>query len=125
MGIDTEFVAMVGVKKEYNWLKCYKSKNDKDYTYDLENGDIYTTHVVFKDYLPDDYNVYRDSMCGEYTCIGKLLTKPVEYLDEIRGINISVDDLQKYIDEVYSTLETVKLKVDKEDIKLFVFTHFS
>lgn len=125
MSVDVKFVTLVGVKKEYNWVEIYESKNDPDYIYDLEHNDINAVHVVFKDYLPDGYISLRDSMCGEYSCIGKALINVNEYMDEIGSISLTQDILQKHIDEVYEELKNQKLNINKEDIELHIFTHFS
>ena len=53
MGVDTEFVAIVGIKKDYDFIRCYNSKNDTDYEFDIKDG---TTkkfkNITFSDYLP-------------------------------------------------------------------------
>ena len=58
-------------------------------------------------------------------CIGKLLNKPAEYIDEIRAIELDNETLNKYIDEVYEELIALGIKIDKKDVKLHSFVHFS
>ena len=124
MGVDTEFVVMIGVKKDYDFIRCYKSKNDPDYEFDTEDG---TTkkfeNITFLDYLPPDYKVYSDVMCCLYSCIGKVLDSS-EYIDEIRSLSFNSEELQKHIDEVYEELNNL-IRCKKEDIKLYIFVHFS
>lgn len=124
MGVDTEFVAMIGVKKDYDFIRCYNSKNDPDYEFDTEDG---TTkkfeNITFLDYLPPKYKVYSDGMCCLYSCIGKVLDSS-EYIDEIRSLSFNSEELQKHIDEVYEELNNL-ISCKKEDIKLHIFIHFS
>lgn len=124
MGVDTEFVVMVGVKKDYDFIRCYNSKNDPDYEFDTEDG---TTkkfeNITFLDYLPPKYKVYSDEMCCLYSCIGKVLDSS-EYIDEIRSLSFNSEELQKHIDEVYEELNSL-ISCKKEDIKLYIFIHFS
>ena len=124
MGVDTEFVVMVGVKKDYDFIRCYNSKNDPDYEFDTEDG---TTkkfeNITFLDYLPPKYKVYSDGMCCRYSCIGKVLDSS-EYIDEIRNLSFNSEELQKHIDEVYEELNNL-ISCKKEDIKLYIFIHFS
>ena len=124
MGVDTEFVALIGVKKDYDFIRCYNSKNDPDYEFDTEDD---TTkkfeNITFLDYLPPKYKVYSDEMCCRYSCIGKVLDSS-EYIDEIRSLSFNSEELQKHIDEVYEELNNL-ISCKKEDIKLYIFIHFS
>lgn len=125
MGVDTEFVVMIGLKKDYDFVKSYNSKNDFEYRDSVECGYINKyDNVVFRDYLPPEYRVYSDDMSCLYSCIGKVLDTS-EYLDEIVSISLSIADLQKQIDEVYTELLNLGIKCDKEDIKFYSFVHFS
>lgn len=124
MGVDTEFIAMIGIKKDYDFIKCYKNKNDSDYEYDTKYNKIDKyKNITFKDYFPPNYNVYRDGMCCLYSCIGKVLDSS-EYIDEIRSLSFNSEELQKHIDEVYEELNNL-ISCKKEDIKLHIFVHFS
>lgn len=125
MGVDTEFVAMIGIKSDYNFVTDYPSKN-LSYIEDLNNGELERfKNVVFTDRLPEGYAVYSDGMCLEYSAIGKLLVYPTEYLDEIRNIDISFPDFETMQLEVYKELRDLGLDVLLTDIKLHIFIHFS
>lgn len=125
MGVDTEFVAMIGIKSDYNFVTDYPSKN-LSYIEDLNNGELERfKNVVFADRLPEGYTVYSDGMCLEYSAIGKLLAHPTEYLDEIRNIDISFQDFETMQLEVYKELRDLGLDVLLTDIKLHIFIHFS
>ena len=124
MGVDTEFVALIGVKKDYDFIRCYNSKNDPDYEFDTEDGITKKfENITFLDYLPPKYKVYSDGMCCRYSCIGKVLDSS-EYIDEIRNLSFNSEELQKHIDEVYEELNNL-ISCKKEDIKLYIFVHFS
>lgn len=125
MGVDTEFVAIVGIKKDYDFIICYNSKNDPDYEFDTKDDTIKKfENITFSDYLPLKYKVYSDGMCCLYSCIGKVLDSS-EYIDEIRSMSFNVIDLQKQINEVYDELLNLGIKCNKEDVKLHSFVHFS
>lgn len=124
MGVDTEFVVMIGVKKDYDFIRCYNSKNDPDYEFDIKDGTTKNfENITFLDYLPPKYKVYSDEMCCLYSCIGKVLDSS-EYIDEIRNLSFNSEELQKHIDEVYEELNNL-ISCKKEDIKLYIFIHFS
>lgn len=125
MGVDYKFILMIGVKKDFRFITSCKNKNayleELEYDDDLNNYQ----NIIYEDYLKDDYKVYKDEMCCEYSCIGKLLNKPVEYIDEIRAVELDSETLSKYIDEVYEELTALDIKIDKKDVKLHVFVYFS
>lgn len=127
MGVDAVFYTMVGLKKDYFFLKSYKSISDHDYMFDQIDEDLSRyNNIIFKDYLPDDYITGADGMCGEYSFIGKRLMRPKEYLDEINKIELTPDSLTKLINEVYNELQSLNIKdFTKEDIKFYSFVHFS
>lgn len=125
MGVDTKYVLMIGVKTEYDTFGIYKSKNSSNYLEDKTNGLIEKyNQILFEDYLPEKYKVYNDGMCGEYCYIGEVLDSK-EYLDEIRDFEFTPQKLQEQIDKVVLGLEASQIKVNKEDIKLHIFVHFS
>lgn len=122
MGVDSEYVAVIGIKKDFYWVSSYKNKNSY---LNNNNSDEYK-NIVFEDYLPPDFVVYSDGMGCEYSLIGKRIAYPVEYLDEIQDITLSTDDLQNYIDDIYLDFKRLNLKdFVKSDIKLHIFCHFS
>lgn len=125
MGVDTEYVAMIGIETEYGTFGIYKSKNCPYYLSDKSDGSIEKyNQVLFEDYLPEKYKVYNDGMCVEYCYIGKVLNSS-EYLDEIVPLSFTPQKLQEQIDKVALDLEASQIKVNKEDIKLHIFVHFS
>lgn len=120
MGVDTEFYSIVGIKRNFREIEMYKSKIDSEYTNEIDLPSI----VVFKDYLPDDYIVINDGMCGEYSIFGKVLTHK-DYLDEIPYQEFTPNELQILIDDVYKEFKASGVEVDKSEIKLINFVHFS
>lgn len=126
MSVDVEFSVLVGVKGNYNYIRDYKSKNSSDYLFDLNCGDLdKCENIIFKDNIPEGYKVYVDGMGGEYTYFGKELMYCSEYLDEIGEMQIDKNTLNQYIDEVYTNLKALGFEIEKEDVKLHIFTHFS
>lgn len=125
MGVDYKYILMIGVKKDFGLITSCKNK--KAYLEELKYNDDLNNYqnIIYEDYLQDDYKVYEDGMCGEYSCIGKLLNKPAEYIDEIRAVELDSETLNKYIDEVYEELIALGIKIDKKDVKLHSFVHFS
>ena len=127
MGVDTEYIAMYGIKKDFNFIKSYKSKNDPDYNDDLESGAINNyKNIIFEDYLPDNFIILRDGMCGVYSAIGLLLHEPVEYIDEIRDIEIGEVEREKYMAEAVRELTALGITFNaSKDVKFHSFVHFS
>ncbi len=122
MGVDTEFYSIIGIKKEFGDIEIYKSKADPEYLQQIKS---YTPeYCIFQDYLPDDYIVIRDGMCGEYSMFGKVLTHK-DYLDEIPHQEFTPNELQILIDDVYKGFKASGVEVDKSEIKLINFVHFS
>lgn len=127
MGVDTKYIAMYGIKKDYDFIKCYKSKKDSDYIDAVEFGEINSyQHIIFSDNMPDNFIVLSDGMCGEYSAIGLLLHKPVEYIDEIRDIEIGEVEREKYMAEAISGLGALGITFNpSKDVKFHSFIHFS
>lgn len=122
MGVDTEFYSIIGIKKEFGDIEIYKSKADPEYLQQIKS---YTPeYCIFQDYLPDDYIVIRDGMCGEYSILGKVLIHS-EYIDEIPELLLTPDKLQMLIDDVYEWFKSLSINIDKSEIKLINFVHFS
>lgn len=127
MGVDTEYISMYGIKKDFNFIKNYKSKNDPEYNEDLKNGKINDyKNIVFEDYLPDNFIILRDGMSGVYSAIGLLLHPPVEYIDEIRDIEIGEVEREKYMAEAIRELTALGITFNaSKDVKFHSFVHFS
>ena len=127
MGVDTEYIAMYGIKKDFNFIKSYKSKNDPEYNEDLKNGTINDyKNVIFEDYLPDNFIILRDGMSGQYSAIGLLLHPPVEYIDEIIDIEIGEVERERYMAEAIRELTSLGITFNtSRDIKFHSFIHFS
>lgn len=125
MGVDAKYYLMVGVKGCNTWVKSYKSKNDSDYIFDLEQGDIEDyMNVLFEDYFPPNFKCLTDNMCGEYSIIGKVLQKS-EYIDEIYTLEITPDLLDQLINEVHNELKSLGIEVNKKEVKLHSFVYYS
>ena len=103
-------------KPTENTYRAGEIKSEKTHILQFEN-------ITFLDYLPPKYKVYSDEMCCLYSCIGKVLDSS-EYIDEIRSLSFNSEELQKHIDEVYEELNNL-VSCKKEDIKLYIFVHFS
>ena len=125
MGVNAKYYLIVGVKGSGDWAKSYKSKNDSDYTFDLKYGDTEDyMNILFEDYFPPHFECLTDSMCGEYSIIGKVLQKS-EYIDEIYTLEITPDLLDQLINEVHSELKNLGIDVNKKEVKLHSFVYFS
>ncbi len=121
MVLEINALVMVGIKKDINFIKCYKSKNDKDYIIDLQDGKIYDyQNIVFKDYMDDEYICESNIIREECSFIGKVIDE-FEHLDEIRNLELTPSKLQDIINEVYEELKNLKIKFDKNDIKFYSF----
>lgn len=126
MGIKANFIIMIGLKKNYDFIKCYKSKIDPKYIQDLELGRIDSyKNIVFKDYLPNCLTVLSDDMSFNYSCIGLLLARPVGYLDEIDQLSLDVNAFNLYKKRVITELEALKIEFSFDDVKLHSFVYFS
>lgn len=127
MGVNAEYIAMYGIKRNYNFIKCYESKKDPDYLWDLENGTVNNyDNIVFKDYLPDNFIVISDGMSCEYSAVGLLLHNPVEYIDEIHSIEIGEVERERIMAEAISGLGSLGITFSpSKDVKFHSFVHFS
>lgn len=127
MGVNVDYIAMYGIKKDYNFIKSYKSKNDPKYIEDTQDGTINNyKNIIFEDYLPDNFIILRDEMSGAYSAIGLLLHHPVEYIDEIRDVEIGEAEREKYMAEAIRELSSLGITFNSSrDVKFHSFVHFS
>lgn len=125
MSVDTQYIVMIGLREEFDSFKEYNSKNDKEYIDDVNSGYIKNyKNIIFHDYLPPNFKLYQDGMCGEYDYFGKVLDVS-DYIEEIKSFSFSSEELQKYKEEVIKEFEALKLNFKKEDVKLNIFVDFS
>lgn len=127
MGVNTEYIAIYGIKKDYYFVRCYKSKKDPKYLEDIETGEINLfRNIVFKDNMPDQFIVLADSMSCEYSAIGLLLHQPVEYIEEIKNIEIGEREREKYMSMTIRELDSLGITFSSSlDVKFYSFIHFT
>lgn len=127
MGVNAEYIAMYGIKKDYYFIRCYKSKKDPKYLEDVETGEINLfRNIIFKDNMPDQFVVLADSMSCEYSAVGLLLHHPVEYIEEIRNIEIGEHEREKYMSMAIRGLDSLGVTFSSSlDVKFYSFIHFT
>lgn len=123
MGVECELIGLVGLKLDYSKYQVYKSKNDPDYMYDLQDGRLDDKICLFEDYFPENFISVSDYMSCEYVYIGLKLFE-TQYIDIGIDLSVTPEELTQQIDRVKPDLEALKIDFDIKDIKLHVFTHF-
>lgn len=127
MGVNVDFIIMVGIIGDYNDFRTYKSKNHDDYLDDLKFNYLYNIkNIVFADYLPEGYIYDYDGMGGEYSFIGRRIFKSRDWnCYDGMYYKFLPSDIEIIRKEVIREFKNIKLEFNEDDVKLHIFTHFS
>lgn len=121
MGVESKYLAVVGIKKHYGWIRGYEDKLDPSYlNEDIENYE----NIVFKNYFPEDWVCISDEMGAQYSILGKVVGEALA-LEYIPNLSVKKTDFDKWTQEVKSQCEFLNLKnFDENEIGLYSFVYF-